>query len=107
MEFSTELGVEVVTSVTYFHRGSEVVWVGVETETKICGRYEAKLALIAALDRAYCLNPEPTAAERANYYKRQEIRERIRAQFYAELRRFGAGISPCGSAELKRNSIQD
>lgn len=58
-----------------------------ETETKICAQCEAKLALIGALDRAYYFNPSPTAVERANYHKRQEIRERICAQFYAEVRR--------------------
>ena len=58
-----------------------------EPETEICARFEVELALIAALDRDYNLNPTPTSAERANYYKRQEKLEQIRAQFYADLDR--------------------
>jgi len=55
------------------------------TEIEICTRYEAELAAIAALDRAYYLNATPTAADHADYCRRQDHLEQVRAQVYAEL----------------------
>ena len=54
-------------------------------EAETCKRYEAELAAIAALDRAYYLNPTPTAAERGSYVRRQAHLEEVRARFYAQL----------------------
>jgi hypothetical protein len=54
-------------------------------ETEICKRYEAELAAIAALDRAYYLNATPAPADRASYVRRQAHLEDVRAQLYAEL----------------------
>lgn len=51
----------------------------------ICECYEPQLASIAALDREYYSNKAPTAAERAEYYARQEELESIRARMYQEL----------------------
>ena len=53
-------------------------------EDEICRRYEAKLASIAVLDRAYYLKRNPTLAERAEYAERLEELESIRDRFYAE-----------------------
>lgn len=47
--------------------------------------YEAELAAIAALDRAYYLNATPTSAERAEYSMRQDHLEQQRARFYDRL----------------------
>jgi hypothetical protein len=58
----------------------------VETESEICTRYEAELAAIATLDRAYYLNATATSADRANYFRRQNNLEQIRVRFYTELR---------------------
>jgi len=57
----------------------------VDLEAETCKRYEAELAAIAALDRAYYLNATPTPAERGSYVRRQAHLEEIRARFYAEL----------------------
>ena len=56
-----------------------------DTEEQICKRYEAELALIAALDSAYYRNVSPTRAERSDHYARQDYLEQIRSRFYAEL----------------------
>jgi hypothetical protein len=48
-------------------------------------RYAAKLEAVAALDRAYFLTPSPDLVERAEYYRRQAIRERIRLRLCSEL----------------------
>lgn len=48
-------------------------------------RYEAELAAIARLDRAYYLNPCPSRTERSNYAARQVQLEKLRSRFYAEL----------------------
>ncbi len=50
-------------------------------------RYAAKLEAIAALDRTYYASPSPTLAERAAYYQRQAIVERMRLRLYSELDR--------------------
>lgn len=50
-------------------------------------RYAAKLEAVAALDRAYYATPSPNLVERAAYYQRQMIVERIRLRLYAELDR--------------------
>lgn len=55
------------------------------TETEICTRYEAELSAIASLDRAYYLNATATPADRANYVRRQDDLEQVRAWLYAEL----------------------
>jgi signal transduction histidine kinase len=54
-------------------------------ETEICKRYEAELAEIGALDRAYYQKPTVTPADRANYFKREERLEELRTQLYAAL----------------------
>ena len=56
-----------------------------DLEAETCKRYEAELAAIAALDRAYYLNATPTPAERRSYVRRQAQLEEVRARFYAEL----------------------
>jgi hypothetical protein len=56
-----------------------------EGETKICKRYEAQMAVLAALDYAYYFNLSPTTGERTSYYIRQAIREQVRLSLYAEL----------------------
>lgn len=53
-------------------------------EDHIVQRYEPQLAAIAALDRAYYLNPSPTVAERGEYASRQEQLEMVRLRLYAE-----------------------
>jgi transposase InsO family protein len=60
----------------------------VETEDQICGRFEAELAAIAALDRRYYANASPSAAERADYAARQVQLESTRSRFYGELGSF-------------------
>lgn len=55
-----------------------------ETEHHLCVRFEAELAAIAALDRAYYLNPCPTLAERRNYAARKLQLEEVRSRFYRE-----------------------
>lgn len=57
----------------------------VDLEAKTCKHYEAELAAIAALDRAYYLNAKPTPADRADYVRRQAHLDEVRARFYAEL----------------------
>jgi hypothetical protein len=57
----------------------------VETETEICTRYEAELAEIADLDRVYYLNSPASCVDRADYYRRQDQLEQVRARLYAEL----------------------
>ena len=54
-------------------------------EFTICKRYEAQLAAIAGLDRAYYLKKTPTTADRAAYAARQEEREGIRARLLTKL----------------------
>ena len=56
-----------------------------DTESDTCLRYEAELAAIAALDRAYYLNAKVTPTDRANYFRRQVDLEQVRTRFYAEL----------------------
>lgn len=53
-------------------------------EGQIVQRYEPQLEAIAALDRAYDLNPSPTIAERSEYASRQEQLETVRLRLYAE-----------------------
>ena len=53
-------------------------------EEQIVQRYEPQLAAIAALDRAYYLNPSPTIEERSEYASRQEQLEIVRLRLYAE-----------------------
>ncbi len=55
-----------------------------ETEIPIC--YEAELAEIAELDRLYYQQAVASRADRADYYRRQDHLERIRARLYSELR---------------------
>jgi hypothetical protein len=55
------------------------------TESAICMSYAAQLEAIAQLDRAYYLNPAPTALDRAKYYARQEVLEQARQRLYAAL----------------------
>ena len=55
-----------------------------ENEHQLCVRFEAELATIAALDRAYYLNPFPTLAERRNYAARKIQIEEVRSRFYRE-----------------------
>lgn len=64
----------------------------------VFNRYAAKLAAIAALDRAYYANPSPSLIERAGYYQRQSVLGRIRLRLYAELDRVRerAGHLPIG-----------
>jgi len=56
-----------------------------DTETEICIRYEAELAEIALLDRLYYQKAGASRADRANYYRRQDQLERVRARLCAEL----------------------
>ena len=56
-----------------------------ETEDQLYARYEAELALIAAVDRCYYLSPCPTLAERRNYAARQVQLEELRVRFYIDL----------------------
>jgi hypothetical protein len=51
----------------------------------VCERYEAELAAIARLDRAYYFNPCPDLTERSAYAARQAELEEIRSRLYAEL----------------------
>ena len=53
-------------------------------EEQIVQRYEPQLAAIAALDRAYYLNPSPSVAERSEYASRQEQLEIVRLHLYAK-----------------------
>jgi hypothetical protein len=57
----------------------------VDTEAEIYIRYEAELAEIAALDSVYYLKAAASRADRANYYRRQDRLEQVRARLYAEL----------------------
>jgi len=50
-------------------------------------RYAAKLATIAALNREYYTTSSPSLAQRAEYYQRQAVLERIRLRLYSELGR--------------------
>lgn len=50
-------------------------------------RYAAKLEAIAALYRAYYATCSPSLAQRAEYYQRQAVLERIRLRLYSELGR--------------------
>jgi hypothetical protein len=56
-----------------------------DTETEIAICYEAELAEIAFLDRLYYQKAAPSRADRADYYRRQDQLERVRARLYAEL----------------------
>lgn len=56
-----------------------------ETEHQLCIQFEAEFASIAALDRVYYLSPCPTLDERRSYAARQDYREELRSQLYAEL----------------------
>jgi hypothetical protein len=62
------------------------------TESEIYIRCEAELAEIAALDRLYYQTVAASRADRAEYYRRQDQLERVRARLYTEL-----------SAEKKKN----
>lgn len=64
----------------------------------VFSRYAAKLEAIAALDRAYYAKPSPSLIERADYYQRQAVLERIRLRLNAELDRVRqrAGRLPIG-----------
>lgn len=57
-------------------------------EDQIAQRYEPQLAAIASLDRAYYINPSPTAAERSEYASRQEQLEIVRWRLYDEFASF-------------------
>jgi hypothetical protein len=57
-----------------------------DTETEIYIRYEAELTEIALLDRLYYQKAAPSSADRADYYRRQDHLERVRARLCAELR---------------------
>jgi hypothetical protein len=50
-------------------------------------RYATKLEAIAALDRTYYATLSPSLVERAEYYQRQAVLERMRLRLYAELDR--------------------
>ena len=63
-------------------------------------RYAARLEAIAALDRVYYATPSPNLVERADYYQRQAVLERIRLRLYAELDRVTRWLFANGSAEL-------
>ncbi|HWO32784.1 MAG TPA: hypothetical protein VNO32_28640 [Candidatus Acidoferrum sp.] len=63
-----------------------------DTETEISISYDAELAEIAELDRLYYQQAAASRADRADYYRRQDRLERVRARLYAEL-----------SAERKKN----
>jgi hypothetical protein len=63
-----------------------------DTETETYIRYEAELAEIALLDRLYYQKAAASSADRADYYRRQDQLERVRARLCAEL-----------SAEKKKN----
>jgi|HubBroStandDraft_4_1064222.scaffolds.fasta_scaffold35089_2 hypothetical protein len=63
-----------------------------DTETEISTCYAAELAEIAQLDRLYYQQAAASHADRADYYRRQDQLERVRARLYAEL-----------SAERKKN----
>lgn len=69
-----------------------------ETTDAIFKRYAAKLEAIAALDRAYYATPSPSLNQRADYYQRQAVLQRIRLRLYAELDRVRqcAGLLPIG-----------
>jgi len=54
-------------------------------ESAICMVYAAQLEAIAQLDRAYYLNPAPTLLDRAKYYQRQEVLEKVRHLLYSAL----------------------
>jgi hypothetical protein len=56
-----------------------------DTEPETCRRYEAELAAIAALDRAYYLTAKATPTDRASYFRRQVDLEQVRTRLYAEL----------------------
>ena len=56
-----------------------------ETEHEICRRYESQLAEMAALDRRYYINPNPTLADRAAYAARQALLADTRSRFYSEI----------------------
>jgi hypothetical protein len=64
------------------------------TETEICNEYEAELAVIAALDRAYYQKTTITSADRADYFKRQEGLETVRVRLYQELATVRRAQSP-------------
>jgi hypothetical protein len=63
-----------------------------DTKTKIYIRYEAELAEITLLDRLYYQKSASSSADRADYYRRQDQLEGVRARLCAEL-----------SAEKKKN----
>ncbi len=56
-------------------------------ESAVFKGYAAKLEAIAALDRAYYATPSPSLIERADYYQRQAVLQRIRLRLYTELDR--------------------
>ena len=56
-----------------------------DNKLRLCERYEAKFAAIAAIDRRYYLNPCPNRQERSEYAARQEQLQDLRLRFYAEL----------------------
>jgi len=55
------------------------------SETEICERYAAELSALALLDRAYYLKSTATVEDRADYFRRQERLEKVRAEFYTNL----------------------
>jgi len=59
-----------------------------DTETDICRSFESQLAVIAALDHAYYINPAPTAKDQSDYFGREQRLRQIRFRFYAELDAF-------------------
>lgn len=58
---------------------------GVDSEDRLCERYEAKLSASAAIDPRSYLNPCPSRQERSEYAARQEQLQDLRLRFYAEL----------------------
>ena len=55
------------------------------SETEICSRYEAELAVIARLDHICYLSQSPTDGQRRAYVARQMVLTEMREAFYAEL----------------------
>jgi hypothetical protein len=70
----------------------------VETEDRICKRYEADFAVIAVLDRRYYLTPSASVDARRDYAARQAQLEEMRLRLYAEL----ALCRECSAARLFR-----
>ena len=77
-----------MTDITDFDTVQVLLSLIMDTETDICRRFESQLAVIGALDRAYYINPAPTAKDRSDYFAREQRLEQIRHRFYAELYAF-------------------